>query len=92
MPAGLLCLLVGGIDYWPLAIVKCRRPGMACSAKLKHKVMTWVRMEEVCNRSSQDCNWGKKQSVTWGLEEQAGTSITRAWLHSLLECMVYSWA
>ena len=31
MRTGLHCLLVGGRDYWPDAIVKCRRPGIAGS-------------------------------------------------------------
>ena len=31
MPAELYCLLVGGIDYWQGAVVKCGMPAMAGS-------------------------------------------------------------
>ena len=71
--AALPTLLVGTIDYWQDAIVKCERHGITGS-------VTEVQSHDKGGRS-----------VTGGKTSGHGI-ITGAWLHSLLECMVYYWA
>ena len=84
---------MGGIEYWQGAIVGCGRPEIAISVTegQSHdearggRSLTGVHgsVTGIQNKRVQ-CNW--EDGNEWA-QNCAG-----AWLHSVLECMVYSWA
>ena len=91
MPAWLHSLLVGGINYWQGANVKCGGPrlaGIVAEAQSHDEGVGGSSVTGIHRSVTGDiehkCNWGDRKTSRHG-------SVTGACLHGLLECMVYSW-
>ena len=91
MPTWLHSLLVGGINYWQGAIVKCGGPGMAGSVAEAQShdegvdggSVTGIH-GSVTGDIEHKCNWRDRKT-------SRHRSVTGACLYGLLECMVSSW-